>query len=73
MPRAAGARELLEETGLRVRRITDVLGGFDYATRTKAQRSMTSVGRPSISALDKPKKNGYRFLRPDRFPSAGIA
>ncbi|MBL1073214.1 NUDIX domain-containing protein [Nocardia sp. 2] len=30
-------RELYEETGLRVRRITDVLGGFDYATRTKSR------------------------------------
>ncbi|MCM6776997.1 NUDIX domain-containing protein [Nocardia sp. CDC159] len=31
------ARELFEETGLRVRRIVDVVGGFDYATRTKAR------------------------------------
>ncbi|WP_433729289.1 NUDIX hydrolase [Nocardia sp. CA-129566] len=31
------ARELFEETGLRVRHITDFLGGFDYATRTKAR------------------------------------
>ncbi|WP_330251524.1 NUDIX domain-containing protein [Nocardia sp. NBC_00565] len=31
------ARELFEETGLRVRDITDFLGGFDYATRTKAR------------------------------------
>ncbi|MFG1790729.1 NUDIX hydrolase [Nocardia sp. NPDC049149] len=31
------ARELFEETGLRVRTITDFLGGFDYATRTKAR------------------------------------
>ncbi|MEU7629953.1 NUDIX domain-containing protein [Nocardia sp. NPDC049220] len=30
-------RELLEETGLRVRAITDFLGGFDYATRTKSK------------------------------------
>lgn len=30
-------RELFEETGLRIRRITDVLGGFDYATRTKSK------------------------------------
>jgi 8-oxo-dGTP diphosphatase len=30
-------RELFEETGLRVRRITEFLGGFDYATRTKAR------------------------------------
>ncbi|WP_067826142.1 NUDIX hydrolase [Nocardia inohanensis] len=30
-------RELFEETGLRVTRITDVLGGFDYATRTKSR------------------------------------
>ncbi|MEV6770854.1 NUDIX domain-containing protein [Nocardia sp. NPDC051030] len=30
-------RELFEETGLRVQRITDVLGGFDYATRTKSK------------------------------------
>ncbi|WP_067695453.1 NUDIX hydrolase [Nocardia jejuensis] len=30
-------RELFEETGLRVQRITDVLGGFDYATRTKSR------------------------------------
>ncbi|MFB7720585.1 MULTISPECIES: NUDIX hydrolase [unclassified Nocardia] len=30
-------RELFEETGLRVLRITDVLGGFDYATRTKSR------------------------------------
>ncbi|MFI9507503.1 NUDIX domain-containing protein [Nocardia sp. NPDC052566] len=31
------ARELLEETGLRVRSIVDYLGGFDYATRTKSR------------------------------------
>lgn len=31
------ARELFEETALRVVRITDVLGGFDYATRTKSR------------------------------------
>ncbi|RDI48291.1 NUDIX hydrolase [Nocardia mexicana] len=31
------ARELYEETGLRLRRIVDVVGGFDYATRTKAR------------------------------------
>jgi len=31
------ARELHEETGLRVRAITDFLGSFDYATRTKAR------------------------------------
>lgn len=31
------ARELLEETGLRLRAITDFLGSFDYATRTKAK------------------------------------
>ncbi|RDI61524.1 NUDIX hydrolase [Nocardia pseudobrasiliensis] len=31
------ARELFEETGLRVRHIVDVVGGFDYATRTKAK------------------------------------
>lgn len=31
------ARELFEETGLRLLRITDVLGGFDYATRTKSR------------------------------------
>ncbi|AYF74634.1 NUDIX domain-containing protein [Nocardia yunnanensis] len=31
------ARELYEETGLRAVRITDVLGGFDYATRTKSR------------------------------------
>jgi 8-oxo-dGTP diphosphatase len=30
-------RELFEETGLRVRRIIDVVGGFDYATRTKSR------------------------------------
>lgn len=30
-------RELFEETGLRVRRITDFLGGIDYATRTKSR------------------------------------
>lgn len=30
-------RELLEETGLRVRQVVDFLGGFDYATRTKAR------------------------------------
>ncbi|UGT40515.1 NUDIX domain-containing protein [Nocardia yamanashiensis] len=30
-------RELFEETGLRITRITDVLGGFDYATRTKSR------------------------------------
>ncbi|MGV9821268.1 NUDIX hydrolase [Nocardia xishanensis] len=29
------ARELFEETGLRVRSITEFLGGIDYATRTK--------------------------------------
>ncbi|WP_040793095.1 NUDIX hydrolase [Nocardia paucivorans] len=31
------ARELFEETGLQLRGITDFLGGFDYATRTKAK------------------------------------
>ncbi|MEU8895250.1 NUDIX domain-containing protein [Nocardia sp. NPDC048505] len=31
------ARELLEETGLRVREILEFLGGVDYATRTKAR------------------------------------
>ncbi|WP_324198414.1 NUDIX hydrolase [Nocardia beijingensis] len=30
-------RELLEETGLRLRAVVDFLGGFDYATRTKAK------------------------------------
>ncbi|PXX65677.1 8-oxo-dGTP diphosphatase [Nocardia tenerifensis] len=30
-------RELFEETGLRVRAITDFLGGIDYATRTKSR------------------------------------
>ncbi|MGW4088928.1 NUDIX hydrolase [Nocardia sp. NPDC004750] len=30
-------RELLEETGLRMRAILDFLGGFDYATRTKSK------------------------------------
>ncbi|MBB5913799.1 8-oxo-dGTP diphosphatase [Nocardia transvalensis] len=31
------ARELYEETGLRMRRIVEVAGEFDYATRTKAR------------------------------------
>ncbi|MET7770439.1 NUDIX domain-containing protein [Nocardia sp. NPDC005366] len=31
------ARELFEETGLRVRDITEFLGAIDYATRTKAK------------------------------------
>ncbi|MGQ4597870.1 NUDIX domain-containing protein [Nocardia sp. R6R-6] len=31
------ARELLEETGLHVRVITEFVGGFDYATRTKSK------------------------------------
>ncbi|MFC9893281.1 NUDIX domain-containing protein [Nocardia sp. NPDC127579] len=31
------ARELVEETGLRVRAIRTFLGGVDYATRTKAR------------------------------------
>ncbi|MFG3616383.1 NUDIX domain-containing protein [Nocardia sp. NPDC047654] len=30
-------RELLEETGLRLRAVLDFLGGFDYATRTKSK------------------------------------
>ncbi|MFI9412078.1 NUDIX domain-containing protein [Nocardia gamkensis] len=30
-------RELLEETGLRLRAVLDYLGGFDYATRTKSK------------------------------------
>ncbi|WP_063062596.1 NUDIX hydrolase [Nocardia sienata] len=59
------ARELLEETGLVARRITDFLGWFDYATRTKAKVrkfSFLAEAEPGEITLDPAEHDDYAWI-----------
>ncbi|WP_327148997.1 NUDIX hydrolase [Nocardia sp. NBC_01329] len=59
------ARELLEETGLVARRITDFLGSFDYATRTKAKVRKFSFlveAAPGEITLDPDEHDDYAWI-----------
>ncbi|MFF0489114.1 NUDIX hydrolase [Nocardia sp. NPDC004068] len=65
------ARELFEETGLRLRRIVDVVGDFDYATRTKARvRKYTFVveAEPGEVTLAPGEHDEFRWI-----DAAGLA
>ncbi|WP_345493976.1 NUDIX hydrolase [Nocardia callitridis] len=70
------ARELFEETGLRVRTITDYRGGFDYATRTKAKvrkYSFVVEAEPGEIALAPGEHDAYAWIGPgelDELPMA---
>ncbi|QIS23846.1 NUDIX hydrolase [Nocardia terpenica] len=59
------ARELFEETGLRVRRIVDVVGGFDYATRTKSRvrkYSFVVEVEPGEVSLEPDEHDEFRWI-----------
>ncbi|MET8800761.1 NUDIX domain-containing protein [Nocardia sp. NPDC004568] len=62
------ARELFEETGLVARRITDFLGWFDYATRTKAKVrkfSFLAEAEPGEITLDPEEHDDYAWIDAD--------
>ncbi|MEU4842409.1 NUDIX hydrolase [Nocardia testacea] len=59
------ARELFEETGLVASRITDFLGWFDYATRTKAKVrkfSFLAEAEPGEITLDPDEHDDYAWI-----------
>ncbi|WP_406268371.1 NUDIX domain-containing protein [Nocardia sp. NBC_00881] len=59
------ARELLEETGLRLRAITGFLAGFDYATRTKAKVRKYNVvveAEPGDVALTPQEHDAFAWI-----------
>ncbi|WP_227997778.1 NUDIX hydrolase [Nocardia australiensis] len=61
-------RELFEETGLRVRRITDFLGGFDYATRSKARvrkYGFVAEAEPGEVALAPGEHDAFAWISAD--------
>ncbi|MEV0249757.1 NUDIX domain-containing protein [Nocardia sp. NPDC050712] len=62
------ARELLEETELRVRGIVEFLGGVDYATRTKAKvRKFSFIveAEPGAVALAPGEHDAYAWIDAD--------
>ncbi|MFC9994425.1 NUDIX hydrolase [Nocardia sp. NPDC127526] len=70
------ARELYEETGLRVRRITDVLGGFDYATRTKSRvrkYSFVVEAEPGEVSLAPGEHDEFQWIDADGLDSLPMA
>ncbi|WP_225725733.1 MULTISPECIES: NUDIX hydrolase [unclassified Nocardia] len=70
------ARELLEETGLRVREIVEFLGGFDYATRTKDRvRKFTYVveAEPGEVALEPGEHDAFAWIDADALSSLPMA
>lgn len=70
------ARELFEETGLRVVRITDVLGGFDYATRTKSRvrkYSFVVEAEPGEIRLDPLEHDRYQWIDADSVDNLPMA
>lgn len=61
-------RELFEETGLVAKRITDFLGWFDYATRTKARVrkfSFLAEAEPGEITLDPAEHDDYTWVDAD--------
>ncbi|MEV0462477.1 NUDIX hydrolase [Nocardia tengchongensis] len=69
-------RELFEETGLRVVRITDVLGGFDYATRTKSRvrkYSFVVEAEPGEIRLDPLEHDHYQWIDADSVDNLPMA
>lgn len=69
-------RELFEETGLRVVRITDVLGGFDYATRTKSRvRKYSFVVEAEVGeiALDPTEHDEFQWVDADGLDNLPMA
>ncbi|GAB3211796.1 NUDIX hydrolase [Nocardia tengchongensis] len=69
-------RELFEETGLRVLRITDVLGGFDYATRTKSRvrkYSFVVEAEPGEIRLDPLEHDRYQWIDADSVDNLPMA
>lgn len=70
------ARELLEETGLVARRITDFLGWFDYATRTKAKVrkfSFLAEAEPGEITLDPDEHDDYAWIDADALGTLPMA
>ncbi|MEV6430758.1 NUDIX domain-containing protein [Nocardia sp. NPDC051463] len=70
------ARELFEETGLRVRSITDFLGGFDYATRTKARvrkYSFVAEVEPGEVALAPGEHDAFAWIDATALPTLPMA
>ncbi|GAB2524389.1 NUDIX hydrolase [Nocardia heshunensis] len=69
-------RELFEETGLRVLRITDVLGGFDYATRTKSRvrkYSFVVEAQDGEIRLDPDEHDRYQWIDADTVDNLPMA
>ncbi|WP_405487366.1 NUDIX hydrolase [Nocardia sp. NBC_00511] len=69
-------RELHEETGLRVVRITDVLGGFDYATRTKSRvrkYSFVVIADPGEIRLAPGEHDRYQWIDADTLDNLPMA
>ncbi|MFJ4655976.1 NUDIX hydrolase [Nocardia sp. NPDC088792] len=69
-------RELFEETGLRVLDITDVLGGFDYATRTKSRvrkYSFVAEAEPGDVLLDPAEHDQYQWIDADSLDNLPMA
>lgn len=70
------ARELLEETGLVARRITDFLGWFDYATRTKAKVrkfSFLAEAESGEITLDPDEHDDYAWIDADALGTLPMA
>ncbi|MVU79886.1 NUDIX domain-containing protein [Nocardia sp. ET3-3] len=69
-------RELFEETALRVVRITDVLGGFDYATRTKSRvrkYSFVVEAEGGEIVLDPAEHDRYQWIDSDTVDNLPMA
>lgn len=64
----SAVRELFEETGLIARGITDFLGWFDYATRTKAKVrkfSFLAEAEPGEITLEPDEHDDYAWIDAD--------
>ncbi|WP_405159761.1 NUDIX domain-containing protein [Nocardia sp. NBC_01499] len=69
-------RELFEETGLRLRGITDFLGGIDYATRTKSRvrkYSFVVDVEPGEVALEPGEHDAFAWIDADALDELPMA
>ncbi|MER7452467.1 NUDIX domain-containing protein [Nocardia beijingensis] len=69
-------RELLEETGLRMRAVVDFLGGFDYATRTKSKvrkYSFVVAAEPGDVALAPGEHDAFAWIDADSLDELPMA
>ncbi|WP_280400503.1 NUDIX hydrolase [Nocardia carnea] len=72
----SAVRELYEETGLVARRITEFLGWFDYATRTKAKVrkfSFLAEAEPGEITLEPDEHDAYAWIDADALGTLPMA